>query len=89
MATPDGGETQYALLAFFPQHGVMYLGQIDPKTGVFDDNEPLIRAFYQRAGNKVICSISIPDNQRENLQALDDILKIERITVARELVPKE
>lgn len=90
LTSPDGKETKYALLALFPQHGVIYLGKINPRTGIFDDNElPLTRAFYERAGNNVINSISLPDDQIGKLQTLDDILNIEGITVARELVPRE
>ena len=78
-------EAEYALLTLFPQHGVMYLGGINPQTKIFDDNEPLIRALYEQAGNKTIRSVCLPLRHLDRLQTLDEILRIEGITIVKEL----
>ena len=58
----DGQEVQYAMLAIFPQHGIMHLGDINPETRFFEHYDPEMRNFalYKRAENHVVNQVSVP-----------------------------
>ena len=86
----DGQDTQYAMLAIFPQHGIMHLGDINPKTKMFEDYDPDIGKFalYTRAGNHVVNRVSVPSEQLNRLKTLDEVLAINGISVKRELIPE-
>ena len=84
-------EVQYALIAIFPQHGIMELGEINPATRVFRGYDPrgIDLSFYERASNNVIKEIKVLGNQVRGLKTLDEVLAIEGISVKRELIPGE
>tara|TARA_Y100000310_G_scaffold127479_1_gene126607 strand:+ start:2866 stop:3234 length:369 start_codon:yes stop_codon:yes gene_type:complete len=86
----DGGKVQYAMIAYFPQHGVMHLGNINPETREFELYDPDMTqiAFYERAGNHVVAEVSVPVDQLDKVKTLEDVLEIEGIRVERELFPK-
>lgn len=87
----DKKSQAYACLAIFPQHGIMNLGNIDPKTKRFEgfNGKQTQIATYTRARNHVIKRVSIPAEQREKLKTLDEVLAIEGITIKRELIPSD
>ena len=84
----DDDDVQYALLAIFPQHGVMRLGDINPETMMFEDYTPYRPALYTRADNHVVNGVSVPAEQFDRLKTLDEVLAIEGISVKRELFPE-
>lgn len=86
----NGQDVQYAMLAISPQHGIMYLGNINPETKKFEYYDPKrhIFAWYARANNHVINQVSVPSEQLEKLKTLEEVLGIEGISVKRELIPK-
>jgi len=77
-------------LARFPQHGIMYLGSINPETMMFEYYDPAMNnpASYTRAGNQVVNQVSVPSKQLKNLETLEEVLGIEGISVKRELIPE-
>jgi hypothetical protein len=86
----DGAEVRYALLAIFPQHGIMHLGEINPRTKSFDhyDRHLHTPALYQRACNHVVNEVYVPVEQLKKLKTIDDVLSIPWIKVKRELFPE-
>ncbi|NQU98563.1 hypothetical protein HQ533_03780 [Candidatus Woesearchaeota archaeon] len=86
----DGQDVQYAMLAIFPQHGVMHLGEINPKTKMFENYDPKMHtlALYTRAENNVVNQVSVPSELFERLKTIDEVLDIEGISVKRELIPE-
>jgi len=86
----DGQDIQYAMLAIFPQHGIMHLGNINPETKMFEHYDPNRHALalYTRAGNHVVNQVSVPTDQLEKLKTLEEVLSIEGISVKRELIPE-
>jgi len=84
-------DVQYTLMAIFPQHGIMHLGSINPETRRFEHYDPdmINFALYTRADNHVVKTILVPLDQLDKLQVIDDVLKIEGISVKRELIPLE
>ena len=87
----DGQNVQYAILALFPQHGIMDLGDINPETRVFEYYDSKMRnspALYKRAGNHVVNQVSVPSEQLVKLKTLDEVLGIGGISVKRELIPQ-
>lgn len=84
----DGEDVQYAMLDIFPEHGVMYLGGIDPKTKMFNFFDPSNPALYTRAGNHIVNQVSVPIEQLKKLPTLEEVLGIEDISVKRELIPE-
>lgn len=85
-----GKKVQYAMLAIFPQHGIMQLGNINPETMIFEYLDPSRRtlALYDRANNHVVESVSVPSDQFKQLRKLEEVLSIPRISVKRELLPE-
>lgn len=86
----DGQDIQYAMLAIFPQHGVMDLGDINPNTRMFEFYDPRKINFapYTRADNGVVNKVSVPLDSMEKLKTIDEVLGIEGISVKRELTPE-
>lgn len=86
----DGQNVQYAMLAIFPQNGIMDLGNINPETKMFEhyDPEMSIFALYTRADNNVVNKVSVPSEQLEKLPTLEEVLGIESISVKEELIPE-
>jgi len=84
-----GEKIQYAMLAVFPQHGIMHLGNINSKTMMFENFDPNLRisAFYSRAENHVVSNIQVPSDQLEKLKKLEEVISIPGISVKRELIP--
>ena len=85
----DGTDVQYALMAIFPQHGIMHLGDINRDTKFFEHYDPAMRdsALYERADNHVVRKVMVPTEQLNRLRTLDEVLAIEGISIKRELVP--
>ena len=86
-AKDHGTNKKYALIALFPQHGTMDLGDIDPKTrefSVYEENNP---AFYERSANRVIKTVKVPIEQLPRFKTIEDILSIEGLKVASEGKP--
>ena len=83
-------DVQYALIAIFPQHGIMHLGDIDPETKRFRDYDPHMKEFalYTRAKNHVVEQVLVRSDQIERLKTLDEVLSIDGISVKRELIPE-
>jgi hypothetical protein len=90
-------DVQYAMLAIFPRHGFMNLGEIDPETRVFEHYDPdgvrkfgigTPNALYVRAGNHVVNEVSVPHEQIDRLKTMDEVLGIDGIFVKRELIPE-
>lgn len=88
-ARTEKGPIQYALIAGAPQHGIAYLGTINPETREFSEFNRAngARTFYDRASNNVICKMYAPAYQMNQLQTLDEILAIEGLHLRRELIP--
>jgi len=86
----DKQDIQYAMLAIFPEHGIMHLGDINPETKMFEYYDSNMRrfTFYTRAENNVINQVSVPSEQLNKLKTLDEILAIDGISIKRELIPK-
>ena len=85
------GTAQYALLAPAPEHGIAYLGEINPETREFRTYEAIgisKPTYYERAKNRVIRQMSVPVDQLENLKTKDEVLAIPGISVGRELIPE-
>ena len=85
----EGQSVQYVMIAIFPRHGTMPLGDINPVTKRFEHYDPDMNnlALYTRADNHVVTQVSIPVQQLERLKTLDDVLAIEGISIKRELIP--
>jgi hypothetical protein len=81
-----GRNIQYALIAEFPRHGVMQLGNINPETGKFEPLSPN-EAFYKRAPNHVVREVSVPVEQLNELKTLEELLSIQKVRVDREFYP--
>ena len=86
----DGLNVQYAMLAIFPQHGIMHLGDINPKTKMFEhyDTEMPTLALYKRASNHVVNQVSVHIEQIKRLKTLEEVLSINGISIKRELIPE-
>lgn len=86
----DGQDVQYVMLAISPQHGIMYLGEINPETRMFEHYDPEMRdpALYTRAGNHVVNQVSVSGEQLSKLKTLDEVLGIQGIFVRRRLTPE-
>ncbi|PIN94077.1 hypothetical protein COU54_00425 [Candidatus Pacearchaeota archaeon CG10_big_fil_rev_8_21_14_0_10_31_24] len=85
----DGTDVQYALMAIFPQHRIMHLGDINRDTKFFEHYDSTMRDFalYERADNHVVRKVRVPIEQLNRLRTLDEVLAIEGISIKRELVP--
>ncbi len=87
----DGIDVQYALMAICPQHGMMDLGDINPKTRMFKTYDPQMinSSFYERVSNHVVKRVMILSDQLNKLRTLDDVLATKEISVKRELIPND
>ncbi len=85
----DGEDVQYAMLAIFPQHGIMHLGEINAETRMFGNYDPNWKdlALYTKSSNHVVNQVSVPSKQFDKLKTLDDVLGIPGISVKRTLIP--
>jgi hypothetical protein len=68
----NGVVKEFALLAQSPQHGELYLGEINNSRQFkpYDDR----RSFYSRSGNRVVHEITAPTDQVSRSRELDEIL---------------
>jgi hypothetical protein len=85
----QGRNIQYALIAEFPRHGVMQLGNINPETGRFVPLSPTDDAFYKRADNHVVREVSVPVEQLNELKTLDELLSNPKVRVDDEFFPED
>lgn len=88
----ENSKVQYVMLARMPQHGAMHLGEISQdRPHIFEYFDPDLEnsAEYGRADNNIINWINVPTDQLDNLKPLEEILKIPRISVKRELIPEK
>ncbi len=82
----NGQPKRYALLGQFPQHGITYLGEINPKTLEFFQYSE-IPVFYERSSNRVIKKLRVSNEQLLRLKTIEEVLSIEGIKVASEGTP--
>lgn len=84
----QGKMVQYALIAEFPQHGVMQLGNINPETGRFELLSP-VYVPYKRASNHVVQEVSVPARLLYELKTLDELLSNPKVRVEDEFHPDD
>jgi len=86
----DEKDVQIVMLDIYPRRGIMYLGDINPETKMFEFYDPEMHQFavYTRADNNVVSQVAVPSEQFEKLKTIDEVLNIEGITVKRELIPE-
>ncbi|MFA4960413.1 MAG: hypothetical protein WC548_02005 [Candidatus Pacearchaeota archaeon] len=85
----EGRDVQYVMMDLFPRNGIMYLGNINPETKIFECFDMSKIALYERANNHVVKKVMVPISQFSKLKTLEEVLSIEGISVKRELIPSD